>query len=88
MRANKIRYGVIGIKGAGERHSRCVQHNGRVELTALVDIDADAVNKKSKELGIPGFTHYRDLLKQGILDAVSIATPRHLHYRQLSSSTS
>lgn len=75
----KIRYGVIGIKGIGQVHAYLAQKHKRVELTALVDIDADFVNKKSQELGVRGFTDYRDMLKAGIVDAVSIATPHYLH---------
>lgn len=75
----KIRYGVIGIKGIGECHIHLARENEQAELTALVDIDAEAVNKRSEERGVRGFTDYRDLLEAGIVDAVSIATPHHLH---------
>ena len=75
----KIRYGVIGIKGIGKYHVDLAQHQPRVELAALADIDAAFVNQKSKELGVRGFTDYRDMLDAGIVDAVSIALPHHLH---------
>jgi len=50
-----------------------------VKLAALVDVDAALVNKRSEGLGVRGFTDYRDMLDAGIVDAVSIATPHHLH---------
>jgi UDP-N-acetyl-2-amino-2-deoxyglucuronate dehydrogenase len=80
MERKKIRYGVIGIKGVGERHCVYAGQNTRAELAAVVDIDSDFVAKKSAELGIPGFTDYRDLLERGIVDAVSIATPHDHHF--------
>lgn len=75
----KIRYGVIGLKGIGRRHLHLAQQNKNVELGALVDIDTAFVKQLSKQLGVPGFTDYRAMLDAGIVDAVSIATPHHLH---------
>ena len=74
-----VRYGVIGIKGVGGKHVSMAQEHENVELTALVDIDEAALNAQSQELGVPAFTNYRDMLNAGIVDAVSIATPHHLH---------
>jgi len=75
----KIRYGVIGIKGMGKYHIASVQRNQKAELIALVDADAEFVNKKSNELGVRGFTDYRRMLDADIVDAVSIVTPHYLH---------
>jgi len=60
---NKIRYGVIGVKGIGQVHAYLAQKHERVELTALVDVDADFVNRKSQELGVRGFTDYETCLR-------------------------
>ena len=76
---NKVRYGVIGIKGFGDLHCRFAQEHERIELVALVDKDEEAVKFKAKELGVKGFTDYREMLNEGIVDAVSIVTPHHLH---------
>ena len=74
-----VRYGIIGIQGVGETHLRLAQKHQKVELTALVDIDSDAVKYQAQELGIRSFTDYRDLLDADLVDAVSIATPHNLH---------
>ena len=76
---NKIRYGVIGIKGVGKAHIKAARRHPQVELAALVDIDESFLQQKSAELGVRGFTDYRKMLDAGIVDAVSIATPHHLH---------
>ena len=76
---NSVRYGVIGIKGVGSKHVSMAQEHENVELTALVDLDEAAVKTQSQELGARAFTNYRELLDAGIVDAVSIATPHHLH---------
>ena len=75
-----IRYGVIGLKKAGLRHIGAASANDNVELVALVDIDEGLIKSKATELGVDGFTDYRNMLDKGIVDAVSIATPNHLHY--------
>ena len=76
---DSVRYGVIGIKGVGQKHVSMAQEHKNVELTALVDLDEAAVKAQSQELGVRAFTDYRELLNAGIVDAVSIATPHHLH---------
>ena len=76
---SNVRYGVIGIKGVGGKHVSMAQEHENVELTALVDLDEAAVKAQSQELGVRAFTDYRELLEAGIVDAVSIATPHHLH---------
>ena len=76
---DSVRYGIIGIKGVGGKHVSMAQEHENVELTALVDLDEAAVKAQSQELGVRAFTDYRELLNAGIVDAVSIATPHHLH---------
>jgi predicted dehydrogenase len=51
-----------------------------VELVALVDVDEMAVKQAATEHRARGFTDYVDILATGIVDAVSIAVPHHLHY--------
>ena len=74
-----VRYGVIGLKGVGGLHLRLAQQHADVELTALVDIDEAFVKEKAAELGVRGFTDYKEMIDAGVVDAVSIATPHHLH---------
>ena len=61
-------------------HCRYARQNESVELTALADVDKDYVRKKSEEFSTRGYTDYREMLSTGTIDAVSIATPHHLHY--------
>ena len=76
---DSVRYGIIGIKGVGSKHVSMAREHENVELTALVDLDEAAVKAQSQELGVRAFTDYREMLNAGIVDAVSIATPHHLH---------
>ncbi len=77
---DKIRYGIIGLKGAGRYHIRFANVIENIELVALSDTNEAFLNDKSKEYGVRAFRDYRDILTAGIVDAVSIATPTHLHF--------
>ena len=74
-----VRYGIIGLKGVGGLHLRLAQQHADVELTELVDIDEACVKEKATELSVRGFTDYEEMLDADVVDAVSIATPHHLH---------
>lgn len=75
----KVRYGVIGVKGKGKLHARLASQNKKVELTSLVDIDGEALGQMANNMGVRGFTDYREMLGAGVVDAVSIATPHYLN---------
>ena len=74
----KIRYGVMGIKGMGHWHLHFARQHPNVEITAVADVDASAVQSVSHDSNIKGFLDYKDMLRAGIVDAVSIATPHYL----------
>jgi predicted dehydrogenase len=74
----KIRYGVVGIKGVGRLHIDSVEKNPAADLAALVDINEPLVRRVSQERRVRAFTDYRDMLEEGVVDAVSIATPHDL----------
>jgi predicted dehydrogenase len=75
----KLRVGVIGIKGIGKQHVRLTKLNEQSELTAVVDVDNEAVSRAAAEYGVRAFTDYRDMLNGGLVDAVIVAVPHHLH---------
>lgn len=77
----KIRYAVIGISGVGNSHIKFIRGNPDATLIAIVDSNEETLNKKGAELGVKVFTDYRDLLKNNLVDAVSICTPHNLHYK-------
>jgi predicted dehydrogenase len=70
---------VIGIKGVGRDHIKSVLRNPDADLTAIVDIDKEAVDAAAKKFRVAGFTDFRAMLEAGCVDAVSIATPHHTH---------
>lgn len=76
----KVRYGIIGINGVGQKHIMAAKANPNVELVAFADVDKAKVNHEATKHGVRGFTNYLDMLETGLVDAVSIAVPHYLHF--------
>ena len=77
----------IGIIGCGEIahgiHIPGLLASQDAVITAICDIDRDALRATQKRLGLHDdclFTDFRDLLVSGLVDAVTISTPNNMHY--------
>ncbi|MDP3561183.1 MAG: Gfo/Idh/MocA family oxidoreductase [Legionellaceae bacterium] len=75
---SKIKCAVIGIGYLGRFHAQKYQQLENATLDAVCDVNADACERVSLELNVPGFIDYRDLF--GRVDAVSIAATTREHY--------
>jgi len=76
-----LRMAIVGVGWAGTRQVQAVRELGRkVEVTCLVDHDADFLAAKGQELCIRDCTtDYGKVLADPNVDAVSICTPHALH---------
>lgn len=70
---------VIGVKGVGRQHIAGIVDNPRARLTAVADLDEQAVQDTAEKRQIRPYSDYRQMLAEEELDAVIIATPHHLH---------
>lgn len=76
-----IRLAQIGFNGQGATHIRY----GMKNLVALCDVDERVLSAKAQQFAESGgkkldtYTDFRKLLERPDIDAVSIATPNHLH---------
>ena len=75
----KLKVGVVGIGHLGQRHARLYREIEDCSLVAVSDVDSGLLETLSQELGVAGYTDYRQLF--GKVDAVSIVTPTKLHYQ-------
>ncbi len=76
MGANdQIRIGVIGLNGRGQDHMSGLKDY----LVAVCDCDKNILGKRAEGKDVEKFTDYRKLCESKNIDAVSIATPNHLH---------
>jgi predicted dehydrogenase len=82
-----VRVAVIGLNGRGKSHLSSLAGVKGVRIVALCDADTAVLERTKKNLGEKGadvrtFTDIRELLALKDLDAVTIATPNHLHSLQ------
>lgn len=87
---SKIRVGIIGVGGISYGHIRNFLASPDAEIVGLVDTDPkrlEMAKEKVPELAdVPTYSDYKDLIKNGGLDAVQINTPHTLHYEQIMDS--
>ena len=78
----KIRLGVIGVGSHGTGHVRNISKGmtPEIEVTAICDIDPEAIARVQGEFGpIPAFSNSSDLIHSGLVDAVLVVTPHYDH---------
>jgi len=79
---SRMRVGVIGTGFIGPAHVEALRRLGNVEVVAISDVDEQTARAKAEMLGIENyFGDYRELLKDGDIEAVHICTPNNLHYQ-------
>jgi predicted dehydrogenase len=81
---DRVRVGIVGLRGRGENHIRGFGALPNVEIAALCDIDDSVMSQRLAQVRKMGFqpktyTDVRKLLDDKSIDAVSIATPNHWH---------
>lgn len=82
-----LRMAVIGLNGRGKSHLNSISQIKGVRLVAICDVDTAVIARTKKALGEVGetvrtYTDVRELLAAPDIDAVTIATPNHLHSLQ------
>lgn len=78
----QVRVGVIGGGIWGNYHLSAIkelENVGRAQLVAVATRTEKSAAKQSEVYGIPGYTDYREMIDREDLDAVTVATPDHLH---------
>lgn len=76
---NKIRVAIVGAGILGSRHARVFRELDESELIAVVDVDAARAQRVAEANGAKAFTDLKQLLSTVDVDAISVATPDHLH---------
>jgi len=82
-----IRVAVVGLNGRGRAHLGSLTRLSGVRVVALCDADRDVLARAKANFGkdaaqIKTYVDLRELLAAPDIDAVSIATPNHLHALQ------
>lgn len=75
----------MGYGHIGKRHAAMIQQNEECELSAVIDINENAL--KDVPAGVAVFSSFFDFLQSGTdADVVTIATPNGLHASQASAA--
>jgi len=79
-----VRIAVVGLNGRGKNHMSSWRELKGVRLAALCDADSTVLESAAKRIRGSGgtvdtFVDVRELLARSDIDAISIATPNHLH---------
>ncbi|MCI0746912.1 MAG: Gfo/Idh/MocA family oxidoreductase [Verrucomicrobia subdivision 3 bacterium] len=78
--ADKLRCGVIGTGAIGLGHLLSLNSCPRATAVAIAETHTQRAKEASERFKIPrSYNDYRELLDQPDIDAVTIATPNHLH---------
>ncbi|HAX23484.1 MAG TPA: gfo/Idh/MocA family oxidoreductase [Chloroflexi bacterium] len=76
-----IRVGVIGAGFGASVHVPALRRVPGVTVAAICGAHAGRIRDVAAELEIPAsYSDYRELFESGAIDAVTIATPPHLHH--------
>lgn len=74
-----VRLGVIGLGNIARKHIQNIR-SGEVTSCNLAAVCARQRDEVARDLGVPQFHDYRELLDSGLCDAVLVATPTFNHY--------
>ena len=79
--ADKVRIGVIGLGIMGEQYVRIYKAHPLATVTAICTRKRERLDEVGEKYGIQNrFTDYNELVTQGNVDAVCVATPDFAHY--------
>lgn len=79
---SKIKVGIVGTGFIGPAHIEALRRLPNVEVAALCEVTIELAETKAKQLGIPRWYTFDELLKQEDIQSVHICTPNFLHYSQ------
>lgn len=74
-----VRFGVIGAGGMGGNHARSFANIEGAKLVAVADVNAQTAQKVAEETGARAFETAEDLIENGDVEAIIIATPHFFH---------
>ena len=75
----KVKIGVIGVKGIGRTHINSIVSSENADLLAIADINEEAGKTAASNYKVEWYKNYEEMLELEDLDAVTICTPHFPH---------
>ncbi len=80
-----INIGIIGAGIYGINHIVALKqrekYRGDINLIGFAEIDGAKREEIEQQYGIKGYADYKDMIRSGKPDALTVVTPDHLHHR-------
>jgi len=76
---NKVKIAVVGVGQMGAGHVRDIAELHDFELTAVCDTNRETADRIAGQYGVPAYYDYRELFRDGDVQAITIATPHYDH---------
>ncbi|HKH27745.1 MAG TPA: Gfo/Idh/MocA family oxidoreductase, partial [Sphingomicrobium sp.] len=76
-----IRAAIVGAGYIADFHARAIKAAHAVELAAVCDVNATAVEAFAKSWGVPAYTSLEAMLSEQCLDVVHVLVPPDLHHK-------
>ncbi len=76
---NRIKFGVVGLRGIGRGHAAAIAASDRADLVAVADVDLGVAREVAYAHGANAWPDYLEMVDEEDLNAVVVATPHHLH---------
>lgn len=75
-----VRVGVIGLGTIGKEHLDIYRTIPGIQVTAVADFARNIADEVAATIGAQAFGNTTELLGAGVVDAVTLSTPDHLHH--------
>jgi UDP-N-acetyl-2-amino-2-deoxyglucuronate dehydrogenase len=79
MKAEKLRFGILGCGVIGPHHARAIAGLESAELVAVADVVPELAENLAGEYGCSPYTGLEEMLSKVNLDAVCVCTPSGMH---------
>lgn len=77
----RLKIGVIGAGSWGKNHLRVLSELKEATLVAVCDKDAVKAKDLGERYGIKGYSSFKKLLEEEVVEAVTICTPTTTHFK-------
>lgn len=74
-----LKFGIVGVGGMGAAHVDMMIEMAETELVAVADVNPETAQKAAEKSGAKAFGDYKELIQNGGIEAVLIATPHYFH---------